>query len=244
MNLIESSAKIIGDVQIGDGNYIGHNSVLIGPLTIGNDNYIGSMVVIGSSAEDDILTSRDHWPDIEQDFTIIIGNGNVIREFSTIHRGLISETTVGNQNYVMAYSHIAHDCRIEDFVKIAHSVQMGGFTSVNSYAYLGLSSAIHQFTVIGQASMVGMNSTVVKPVRPGSTVAGTPAKFLKPNMIGLQKVGILEDSWWNEPEKFPENYREILTRFDDEVSRRASEAIKVRDLRGNLLKAKFKDSSK
>jgi UDP-N-acetylglucosamine acyltransferase len=240
MNLIESSAKIIGDVKIGNGNYIGHNAVLIGPLSIGDNNYIGSMVIIGSSAQDDILTSRDHWPDIEQDFTISIGNGNIIREFSTIHRGLISETTVGNQCYVMAYSNIAHDCRIEDFVKIANSVQLGGFTSVDSYAYLGMSSVIHQFTVIGQASMVGMNSTVVKSVRPGSTILGTPAKFLKPNVIGLQRLGILEDSWWNDPEKFPENYREILTKFDDEVSRRAAEAIKVRESRHNLLKAKFK----
>jgi acyl-[acyl carrier protein]--UDP-N-acetylglucosamine O-acyltransferase len=140
----------------------------------------------------------------------------------------------------MAYSNIAHDCRIEDFVKIANSVQLGGFTSVDSYAYLGMSSVIHQFTVIGQASMVGMNSTVVKSVRPGSTILGTPAKFLKPNVIGLQRLGILEDSWWNDPEKFPENYREILTKFDDEVSRRAAEAIKVRESRHNLLKAKFK----
>jgi UDP-N-acetylglucosamine acyltransferase len=241
MNLIESSAKIIGDVQIGDGNYIGHNSVLIGPLTIGDDNYIGNMAVIGSSAQDDILTSRDHWPDVEQDFLISIGSGNVIRDFSTIHRGLISETAIGNQCYLMAYSHVSHDCRIEDFVKIANSVQIAGFVTVGSHSYLGLSSVIHQFTVVGSASMVGMNSTVVKSTQPGSTIAGTPARFLKPNLIGLKRLGIIYDSWWNEPERFPDNYREVLSKFDDEVSRRAAEATKVRELRDSLLNVKFKD---
>ena len=240
MNLIEPSAKIIGDVQIGDGNYIGHNSVLIGPLTIGDDNYIGNMAVIGSSAQDDILTSRDHWPDIKQDFSISIGSGNVIREFSTIHRGLISETTIGSGCYLMAYSGINHDSRIGDSVKFANSVQIGGFTTVQDYAYLGLSCVIHQFTVIGQASMVGMNSTVVKSTRPGSIIAGTPARFLKPNIIGLQRLGIVDDSWWNDPERFPDNYRKALSEFDDEASRRSAEAIKVRELRSNLLKAKTK----
>jgi UDP-N-acetylglucosamine acyltransferase len=240
MNLIESSARIVGDVKIGDGNYIGHNAVLIGPLSIGDDNYIGNMTIIGSSAQDDILSSRDHWPDIEQDFTIRIGSGNVIREFSTIHRGLISETAIGNKCYLMAYSHIAHDCRIEDSVKIANSVQIAGFTTVDSHSYLGLSSVVHQFTVIGQASMVGMNSTVVKSVRPGSTIAGTPAKIIKPNEAGLQRIGIFEYSWWSEPERYPDIYIEVLTKFDGEVSRRAAEATKVRELRDNLLKAKFK----
>jgi UDP-N-acetylglucosamine acyltransferase len=241
MNLIESSAKIIGDVTMGDGNYIGHNAVLIGPLSMGDDNYIGSMAVIGTSAQDDILTSRDHWPDIKQDISIRIGSGNVIREFSTIHRGIISETTIGSGCYLMAYSGINHDSRIGDSVKFANTVQIGGFTTVQDYAYLGLSSVIHQFTVIGQASMVGMNSTVTKSTRPGSTIVGTPARFLKPNLIGLQRLGIVDDSWWHDPERFPDNYREAFSKFDDEVSRRTAEAIMVRELRSNLLKGKLRD---
>ena len=239
MNLIESSAKIIGDVELGDGNYIGHNSVLIGPLSIGNDNYIGNMVVIGTSAQDDILSTREHWPEFRQTNSIKIGSKNVIREFTTIHRGLISDTNVGDNNYLMAYSHVAHDCKIGDFVKIANSVQIAGFTTVQSFSYLGLSAVIHQFIVIGQASMVGMNSTVVKSVRPGSTIAGTPAKLLKPNAVGLQRIGISEYSWWSDPNNFPDKYSEVLTKFDDEVSSRAAEAVKVREWRSELLKSKF-----
>ena len=239
MNLIESSAKIIGDVELGDGNYIGHNSVLIGPLSIGNDNYIGNMVVIGTSAQDDILSTREHWPEFRQTNSIKIGSKNVIREFTTIHRGLISDTNVGDNNYLMAYSHVAHDCKIGDFVKIANSVKIAGFTTVQSFSYLGLSAVIHQFIVIGQASMVGMNSTVVKSVRPGSTIAGTPAKLLKPNAVGLQRIGISEYSWWSDPNNFPDKYSEVLTKFDDEVSSRAAEAVKVREWRSELLKSKF-----
>jgi acyl-[acyl carrier protein]--UDP-N-acetylglucosamine O-acyltransferase len=89
--------------------------------------------------------------------------------------------------------------------------------------------------------MVGMNSTVVKSTQPGSTIAGTPARFLKPNLIGLQRLGIIYDSWWNDPERFPDNYREVLSKFDDEVSRRAAEATKVREFRDSLLNVKFKD---
>ena len=239
MNLIESSAQIIGDVKLGDGNYIGHNAILIGPLTIGDDNYIGAMVVIGTSAQDDILTTSEHRPEVKHTNSINIGSRNVIREFSTVHRGLISDTTLGDDIYLMSYSHIAHDCRIGNFVKVANAVQIAGFTTVGDYSYLGLSAVIHQFIVIGKASMVGMNSAVIKSVRPGSTVAGNPAKFIKPNTIGLQRIGISEVSWWSDHNLFPENYLKVLSQYDDEVSMRSSEAVKVREWRSRILEKKF-----
>lgn len=240
MNKIESSAVILGDVTFGSGNYVGHNSLLIGPLAIGNDNYIGNMVTIGTSAQDDILSPIEHNPRVVSELEIVIGDRNTIREYVTIHRGLTTQTVVQNDSYLMSYSHVAHDCLIQNKVKIANAVQMGGFSTVQDNAYIGLSAVLHQFTVIGAACMIGMNSTVTTSTRPGSTYAGTPARFIKPNLKGLSKYGLDNLDWWETDRKHhPKEYLELESNFQYAVEDRKKQALEIRRWREIKMRGRF-----
>ena len=215
-NEISDNAHLIGDVQIGTGNYISPGAVIIGPITIGDNNYFGPNAVIGNAPQDDLISPSEHklatlglrTPDAR----LVIGNNNVIREFVTIHQGLTSVTEIGNHGYFMAYSHIAHDCKIKDHVKIANNVQMGGYSAVLEGAYLGLSSILHQFTVVGAYSMIGMGSVVNRNILPGHLVVGSPARPIKINKIALEKLGISEFEWADGYLKDPrqENIHPIL----------------------------------
>ena len=240
MNKIESSAVILGDVTFGQGNYVGHNTLLIGPLSFGDNNHIGNMVTIGTSAQDDILTPIEHHPGVLSDLRITIGNRNTIREYVTVHRGLTTETAVGNDNYLMAYSHVAHDCLIQNRVKIANAVQMGGFSTVQDDSYLGLSAVLHQFTVIGAACMIGMNSTVNMSTRPGSIYVGSPARFLKPNSKGLIKYGIKSLEWWGKDEIYqPKEYSELVDNFQRTVDERRKQTLEIQKWREIKMQARF-----
>jgi UDP-N-acetylglucosamine acyltransferase len=235
MNIIEESATLIGEVTLGSGNYVGHNSLLVGPLVIGDNNYIGNSVTIGTAPQDDVIAPGFHNPHVESKSHIYIGSSNVIREYVTIHKGLVSDTSVGSDNYLMAYSHISHDSKIENFVKIANAVQMGGFSTIMSNSYLGLSCILHQFTVIGSGCMIGMNSTVVTPIKPCSTAVGSPAKVIKPNNHYLTELGIIDLSWWsNEKEPRPDLVKGMIQNFDREVLFRKAQRLEVKKIRARL----------
>lgn len=238
-NKIESSAIIIGDVSFGRGNYVGHNSLLIGPLSFGDDNHISNSVTIGTLGEDDIYSPADHNPNDSRELPITIGNGNVFREYTTVHRGLVSETKIGNHNYFMSRSHVSHDSLIENHVKIADNVTMGGFTTIQEGSYLGLGSVLHQFSVIGSGCMLGMNSTVTKSIRPGSIAVGQPARIIKPNEIGLQKLGLQDFGWWNlDPLEYPERYQVLMDNFQIEFDRRTAQQIQVRQWRQSIFQGR------
>ena len=198
MNTIKPSAKLIGDVSIGDGNFIGENVVLIGPLVLGDNNFIAEGVIIGNLPQDDVYSSLDHSmnPAYSSFKPVVIGSNNILREYVTIHKGALRETSIGDSNYIMTYSNIAHDCRIGNSVKIASNVNMGGFCIIQNNCYLGMSSSIHQFTVVGAISMIGMGSIVRKDIHPATTAFGVPAEPVKPNLIGLKSVGIENSTWW------------------------------------------------
>lgn len=199
-NRIDPSARIVGDVEIGSGNSIGPESLLVGPLRIGDENVFGPKSVVGTPAQDDIILPGQFTAMMEgrsEGFgSTVIGSGNVFREFSTVHRGLTGETRVGDNVFLMAYSHCPHDCTILDGAKVANNVQMGGYSVVGEGAYLGLSAVVVQFSVVGAYAMVGMHATVTHPVAPFSTVIGSPAKALKPNMPALRRFGIVDAGWW------------------------------------------------
>jgi UDP-N-acetylglucosamine acyltransferase len=198
-NDISESAQIIGDVFIGSGNFIGPGAVIIGPITIGDNNYFGANCVIGTPPQDEILSPEEHRDSSigarNRAHRIEIGNRNVIREFVTIHQGLTTRTVISNNCYLMAYSHIAHDCFIDENVKIANSVQLGGYTTILRNSYIGLSAVIHQFTTIGAFTMIGMGSVVVKNVPPCVISFGNPSKSSSANQISLQKNGITDFDW-------------------------------------------------
>ncbi len=199
---IHDTAVIVGDVQIGDGTLIAPNVTIFGPCKIGRGNVIGPNAVIGAPPQDDAWSIESHQSGflggtVGQE--TVIGDSNVIREFVTVHRGTERPTLIGDNNYLMAYSHIAHDCRVGNRCKITNAVQFGGHITVMDGAYVGLSAAVHQFVVIGPSSIIGMGSVVARDVLPGAKVVGSPARCVGPNEIALSSVtGTQSAEWWKQ----------------------------------------------
>lgn len=199
-NYISPSALLVGDVKLGSGNFIGDNCRIYGPLTIGDNNHFAPNVIVGLAGQDDRLGKDIHdltalgQSDVKHG--LFIGNGNVFREFSTIHRGINGATHVGNGVYLMTYANISHNSDIHDHVKIASNVQMGGYTTICSDTYIGMSATIHQFSVIGSYCMVGMGSVVTRNIATGSKAFGNPCRAVGPNVVALEKLGISEFNCW------------------------------------------------
>ena len=199
MNKISSDVTIIGDVLLGIDNVIESGAILIGPLTIGNGNYIGNYAVIGGSPQDEQVNLDQMKIRFDGNGSnsnrITIGNNNVFREFTSVHAGLTTQTRIENNCYFMTYSHIAHDCFIQDKVKMANSVQLAGYTTLMKGAYLGLGALVHQFTVVGHYSMVGMGAVVQRSIFPFGLSVGNPAQTHKLNQVAMDKLAIESDSW-------------------------------------------------
>jgi UDP-N-acetylglucosamine acyltransferase len=188
-NFIGQNAIIDGNIEIGDNNIIGPNSVLVNNLKIGSKNHFHGSIAIGSVGE--MGTKGDVF--LENGF-VEIGSNNTFREFITINSPVRRElTSVGNNGYFMARSHIPHDARIGDFVTMATNSIIGGGCVVNDYAYLGLGSITHQWLEIGKYAMLGMQSVNTKDIPPFCTVVGIPSKILGINKIGLMRRGYSEE---------------------------------------------------
>lgn len=201
MTYIDPTAKLVGDLEIGFGNFVGPGCLITGPIKIGNHNVFGPYSIIGGPPQDNKLgieeTRRFFANGGHIDLSIQIGDRNVFREFVTVHHPLTTKTTIGSDNYFMTQAHVPHDAYITDRVKLANSVQIAGYTSIMSDCYLGLGVVVHQFITIGSHSMIGMSATVTKNIPPGSKVAGSPARLIGPNIIGLEKTGVVDFSYWD-----------------------------------------------
>ncbi len=179
---------IIGpEVKIGRGTRIGAYTYIEKWTVIGEDNLIYPHVIMGVPPQDLKYRGEKSW--------VKVGNGNVIREFTTIHRagGEGESTIVGDRNYLMAYSHVAHNCKIGNGVILANAVALAGYVQVEDYAILGGLVGAHQFTRVGTLSIVGGCSKVVKDVVPYLKVDGHPLKVYGLNTLGLRRHGIPEE---------------------------------------------------
>ena len=198
-NEIDETAQLIGDVVLGVGNFIAPGATIIGPITIGNNNYFGPNCVVGTPPQDEIFNIQNHCNATiggrSPIYGIEIGNNNVIREFVTVHQGITSKTIIKNNCYIMTYVNIAHDCYIDEKVKIASNVQMGGYTTIFHDSYIGMSAVLHQFTTIGSFVMIGMGSVVSRNVPPAVLALGTPSRIVRINSVAMQKNGILDSAW-------------------------------------------------
>jgi len=175
--------SIIGDnVQIGEGTKIGPHVSIEGWTKIGKRCRILQGAVIGTPAQD------VHYKG-ERSF-VEIGDDNLIREYVTIHRatGEESKTYIGNNNFLMAYSHIAHNCWIGNRVVIANMGTLAGHVRVEDRAIIGGLSAVHQYVRIGKYAMIGGCSKVVKDIIPFSIADGHPASLWGLNIVGLRRA--------------------------------------------------------
>jgi len=178
--------SIIGaDVEIGEGSWIGPHVVINGPTKIGKNNKIFQFTSLGEEPQD--IGYKGEPTKLE------IGDNNIIRESCTMSRGTVHGggiTRVGDNNFIMAYSHIAHDCQVGSHVIFANGASLGGHVVIQDYVTLGGFALIHQFVKVGAYSFCGMGSGVNKDVPPYIIVTGNPADARGLNSVGLKRRGI------------------------------------------------------
>ncbi len=176
---------VVGDgVVLGAGTVVGAHAQIAGPATIGEGNRIFPHSVLGFEPQD--LKYKG------EETRLVIGARNVFREFSTVHRGTITgrgETIVGDDNYFMAYSHIAHDCRIGSRTVFANYVGLAGHVDVGDGAVLGAFVGAHQFVRVGRFAFIGAYSQLRQDVLPFCRTDGMDAKTYGLNRIGLARSG-------------------------------------------------------
>ncbi len=178
------------NVVIGKGTTIGAHAVICKWTQLGEDNQIFHMASIGAPPQDLKYKGEECWTRL--------GNGNVIREFATIHRGTTSghaETVLGDNNLMMAYSHVAHDCRVGSGNVFANSATLAGHVTVQDNVILGGLVAIHQFVTIGSYSMLGGGTLVGQDIPPYmiATSGKRDAKLRGLNLIGLKRRGFSDE---------------------------------------------------
>lgn len=208
--------SIIGpNVEIGSGTRIGPHVVINGPTRIGCDNRIFQFASIGEVPQD-----KKYHGEASQ---LEIGDRNTIREFVTIHRGTEEGggiTRIGNDNWLMAYIHIAHDCLIGNHTTFSNGASLAGHVSVDDYAILGGFTLVHQFCCVGENSFCGMGSAISKDVPPYIVVSGNPAHPFGINTEGLKRRGFDKEELRVLKDAYKVIYRSGLT-TDDALTRLA-----------------------
>jgi UDP-N-acetylglucosamine acyltransferase len=203
---------IVGDdVEIGRGSRVEPHVVIKGPTVIGADNHIFQFASVGDEPQDKKYKG--------QRTRLVIGDRNTIRESCTINRGTVEdrgETTIGNDNWIMAYVHIAHDCVIGDNTILANSTQLAGHVHIGDFAVLGGFTGVHQFCHIGAHAMLGIASVVTKDVPAFVTAQGQPAEPRGINAEGLKRRGFTPEQIRNIREAYRTVFRQAL-KLDEAV---------------------------
>lgn len=177
---------IEGEVTIGDNSRIGAHCVVSGQTTIGSNCKIYTGAVIGSAPQDKKHSADDN-------VFLNIGDNNIIREYVTINPGTVDgggKTVIGDNNLIMAYSHVAHDCIIGNNCVMANAATLAGHVTLEDAAVIGGLSAVHQFVRLGRLSIVGGCTKVVQDVPPFSMCDGHPARVIRTNTIGLRRAHV------------------------------------------------------
>ncbi|MGN6153195.1 MAG: acyl-ACP--UDP-N-acetylglucosamine O-acyltransferase [Lysobacteraceae bacterium] len=178
-------ATIGADVEIGDGTHVGPHCSIIGPTRIGRDNRFHGHAAIGGDPQDKKYAGERT--------ELVIGDGNVVREFVTIHRGTGGGggiTRIGHRNWFLAYTHVAHDCRVGDDCVFSNNATLAGHVEVGDQVILSGFAGVHQFCRIGDHAFIGMGALVNGDVPPFLMVAqegyGRPRGI---NSEGLKRRG-------------------------------------------------------
>lgn len=198
---------VIGpEVRIGSGTSIGSHVAIKGPTTIGKNNRIFQFSSLGEMPQDKKYAGEPT--------TLEIGDGNTIREFCTFNRGTVQDkgaTRIGNDNWIMAYVHIAHDCQIASHTIFANNASLAGHVEVDDFAILGGFSLVHQFCKIGAHVITAVGSVIFKDIPPYITAAGYDAKPHGINTEGLKRRGFSPDAILQLKRAYKTLYRNGLT---------------------------------
>jgi UDP-N-acetylglucosamine acyltransferase len=181
---------IIGpNVRIGAGTRVGPHTVVTGHTTIGANNRIFQFASVGEAPQDKKYAGEPT--------RLEIGDGNTVREFCTINVGTIQDTgvtRVGNDNWIMAYCHIAHDCIVGNHTVFANDTNLAGHVTIGDYAMLGGFTGVHQFCRIGAHAITGVGSVVLQDLPPFVMVAGNPTQPHGINSEGLRRRGFAAET--------------------------------------------------
>ena len=197
--IIESGAELDEGVIVGPYAYIGakvkiakgtevmHHATVDGATTMGVGNEIHPYAYIGGKTHDLKYTSGS--PGLK------IGSGNVFREYTTVHCATTegAETTVGDSNLLLAYSHVAHECKVGNYLVMSSHAALGGHVMIGDRINVGWGAGIHQFCRVGDHAMVGASSKVVQDVPPYMIADGNPAMVRTTNKVGLERAGFAPD---------------------------------------------------
>ena len=199
--VIDSSAELAANVTVGPytvigpgvvigaGTEIGPHVVINGPTRLGEDNRIFQFASIGEAPQDKKYAGEPT--------RLEMGDRNTIREFVTINRGTAQDegvTSVGDDNWIMAYVHIAPDCRIGNQTIFANNASLAGHVTIADYVILGGFTLVHQFCSLGAHSLTAFGSGISLNIPPYVTVGGSPARAHGLNMEGLRRRGFSEDT--------------------------------------------------
>lgn len=202
---IHPTAIVDKDAQIEEGVEIGPYCIVEKNTVIKKGTKLESSVVIKEGTEigeNNIICHGAILGGVPQDIKffgekskLIIGNGNIIREYVTIHRacGEGEKTTVGNNNYIMIQAHFGHNCKIGNNTIIVNNVALAGYVEVEDQVFISGLVGVHQFVKIGKLSIIGGLSAVRHDVPPFSMVIGNPARLYSINSVGLQRAGFSEE---------------------------------------------------
>jgi len=192
--VIAPSAEIAADVQIGPftvvgadvvigaGTWVGPHAVINGPTRIGRDNKIFQFASLGDAPQDKKYKGEPT--------RLEIGDRNVFREFVTVNRGTTHDrgvTTIGSDNLLMAYAHVAHDCRLGDKIVMSNCATLGGHVEIGDWVIMGGLSAVHQHTKVGAHCFIANNAAVTRDVPPYVMAVGQPAEPHSVNAEGLKR---------------------------------------------------------
>lgn len=199
--IIEAGAKLADDVEIGPyavigahveigaGTTVGAHTVISGHTSIGRDNRIFQFASLGATPQDKKYAGEPT--------RLEIGDRNTIREFCTFNLGTVQDagvTRLGNDNWIMAYVHLAHDCQIGNQTIFANNSQLAGHVHVDDHAILGGFTAVHQFCRIGGHSITSIGTVVLQDIPPFVTASGNTAQPYGINSEGLKRRGFSPDA--------------------------------------------------
>lgn len=195
-NRIHSTAWIEEGAVLGKNNWVGPYCYIGSNVKIGDNNSFVGHVSIGQPAE-----HRDYF---KKEGEIVIGNGNMVREFVTINSSTKGVTRMGDSCVMLRGSHLSHDSILENNVNVSCNALIGGESIIMQGANLGLGAIIHQRQVIGSYCMIGMGAVVTKTARvlPGYVWVGNPARPVKLNEVGLDRNGISRDMLDQEAQRY------------------------------------------
>jgi len=217
---------IVGaEVSIDSGTWIGPHAVVNGPAKIGKNNKIFQFASLGEDPQDKKYNGERTW--------LEIGDRNTFREFCTVNRGTVQGsgvTRIGNDNLLMSYSHVGHDCILGDNIVMANVATLAGHVEIGDCASLGGLSAVHQYTKIGDYCFIANNAAVTRDVPPYVMAVGQPADPHSINTVGLQRRGFTPEQILNIRRAYRVLYRSQL-KLEEAVERLEETAANQPEIR-------------